>query len=240
MVANAKGGCGKTTIATTLASYFSMSGYKTVLMDFDPQKSSSHWLELRTEELPDIRSIDATRPSIGMTRTWQLYSGQGTDIVIKDTPAGITGSRLIDLFNRADTILIPVMSSIIDLNAVEGFLTEILRLRKMGAKHKRIALVANRARTNTKSYKGIRELAERTGIPLVASLRDTQNYPIAMESGLGIFEYHSRASAKDRKQFQALIDWLHEEVPEIEPSVEVIESSNISWNEQKLPPFAVG
>lgn len=240
MVVNAKGGCGKTTIATTLASYFSMNGYKTALMDFDPQKSSSQWLELRTEDLPEIRPIDATRPAIGTTRTWQLYSGQGTDIVIKDTPAGIGGSRLIDLFNRADTILIPVMSSIIDLNAVEGFITEIQRLSRMGAKNKRIGLVANRARINTKSYQGIKELAERTGIPLVATLRDTQNYPIAMESGMGILEFNKHSSSKDRKQIQVLVDWLHEEVPEVESPVERVESTDRSWNNQALPPFAVG
>ncbi|MES9873366.1 MAG: ParA family protein [Candidatus Sedimenticola sp. PURPLELP] len=221
MVLNAKGGCGKTTIATTLACYFSGQGYKTALMDFDPQRSSSRWLEIRSPERTDIRSIDATKPTTGMTRTWQLYSGQGTDVVIIDTPAGTNGGDIADHFNRADTIIIPVMASIIDLHAVEGFLESLLRVSRHRLQGKRIGLVANRVRNrNTKIYRDIEALSEKTGIPLIATLRDTQNYPIAMESGIGICELNMTASTrKDRKQLQPLISWLGEDLPALENSL---------------------
>ncbi|OOZ35961.1 ParA family protein [Solemya velesiana gill symbiont] len=214
MVLNAKGGCGKTTLATTLACYFSGKGYNTALMDFDSQRSSTRWLEIRSSEHPDIRSIDATRPTTGMTRTWQLYSGQGTDVVVIDTPAGTNGGDISDHFNRADTIIIPVMASIIDLHAVEGFLENLLRLSRHRLKSKRIGLVVNRVRSrNSKIYKDIQALSEKTGIPLIATLRDTQNYPIAMESGIGICQLNLTASTrKDRMQLEPLINWLSKDL----------------------------
>ncbi|MDF1530520.1 MAG: AAA family ATPase [Sedimenticola sp.] len=213
MVLNAKGGCGKTTISTTLACYFAGQGYKTALMDYDPQNSSHHWLEMRQPTQPEIRSIDAARSRTGITRTWQLHTGVETEVVIMDTPAGVTGGQLVDLFNKADTILIPVMPNVIDLNAVEGFIVELMRFAKNRLHGKRIAMVINRVRFKTASYQKIEELAERMGIPLIGSLRDTQNYAIAMESGLGICEMKQSICAKDKKQWQPIINWLHEAIP---------------------------
>ncbi len=213
MVLNAKGGCGKTTISTTLACYFAGQGYKTALMDYDPQNSSHHWLEMRDPTQPQIRSIDAARSRTGMTRTWQLHTGVETEVVIIDTPAGVTGGQLIDLFNKADTILVPVMPNVIDLHAVEGFVGELMRFAKNRLHGKRIAMVINRVRFKTATYQKIEELAEKMGIPLIGSLRDTQNYAIAMESGLGICEMKQSISSKDRKQCQPIINWLNEAIP---------------------------
>ncbi len=213
MLLNPKGGCGKTTIATTLACYFAGEGYQTALMDFDPQASSSHWLEIRASDQPSIKSIDAARPKTGVTRSWQLYSGNETDIVIMDTPAGISGGKLIDLYHRADTILIPVMPSIIDFHAVEAFFTELSRLFNQGRQGKRLAVIVNRVRLKTRAYHAIEQLIAEVGIPMLASLRDTQNYSVAMESGLGICELKPGVSAKDRAQWQPVLEWLYQEVP---------------------------
>lgn len=213
MVLNAKGGCGKTTISTTLACYFAGQGYKTALMDYDPQNSSHHWLDMREPTQPQIRSIDAARSRTGMTRTWQLHTGAETEVVVIDTPAGVTGGQLVDLFNKADTILIPVMPNVIDLNAVEGFINELMRFAKNRLHGKRMAMVINRVRFKTASYKKIEELSERMGIPLIGSLRDTQNYAIAMESGMGICEMKQSICSKDKKQWQPIINWLHEAIP---------------------------
>lgn len=213
MVLNAKGGCGKTTISTTLACYFAGQGYKTALMDYDPQNSSHHWLDMRKPSQPHIHSIDAARSRAGMTRTWQLHTGVGTEVVVIDTPAGVTGGQLVELFNKADSILIPVMPTVIDLNAVEGFLTELMRFAKHRLHGKRIAIVINRVRFKTATYEKIQALATRVGVPLIGSLRDTHNYAIAMESGMGICEMKTSVSSKDRKQWQPIINWLHEAIP---------------------------
>ncbi|WP_428606184.1 AAA family ATPase [Sedimenticola sp.] len=213
MVLNAKGGCGKTTISTTLACYFAGQGYKTALMDYDPQNSSHHWLDMRKPSQPPIRSIDAARSRTGVTRSWQLHTGVETEVVVIDTPAGVTGGQLVELFNKADTILIPVMPSIIDLNAVEGFLNELMRFAKNRLHGKRIAMVVNRVRFKTPTYEKIEALSARMNVPLIGSLRDSHNYAIAMESGMGICEMKTGVSTKDRKQWQPIISWLHETIP---------------------------
>ena len=213
MVLNAKGGCGKTTISTTLACYFSGRNYKTALLDYDPQQSSRRWLGLRPADRPKITTIDAVRPRAGVTRTFALHTGQETEVVIIDTPSGVTGGQLSDLFHRADTILIPVMPSIIDYQAVELFLKELNRLAKHRMTTKRIGIVANRVRIRTKSFMAMEKLVRSFNIPMIATLRDTQNYSIAMESGLGICEMQRSLTSKDDKQWQPLLDWFHEKIP---------------------------
>lgn len=212
MVLNAKGGCGKTTIATTLACNFAGAGYQAALMDFDPQGSSARWLRIRSPDRPVIKSIDAVRPRSGVTRSWQLYSGDETEVVVIDTPAGVTGGKLVDLYHRADTILIPVMPSVIDLHAVAGFFEELRRLFNRGSK--RVAVIANRVSEKSQGYRDIEALTGEVGIPLLAALRDTQNYSVAMSSGLGICELKPSLSARDRKQWQPILEWLSKELPD--------------------------
>ncbi|MEE9357492.1 ParA family protein [Candidatus Vondammii sp. HM_W22] len=227
VVLNAKGGCGKTTIATTLACYFAGKGYGTALMDYDPQSSSGSWLAMRTPDQPKIRSIDAIRPKVGLTRSWQLYSGSETDVVIMDTPAGVAGGQLSDVFNRADTILIPVMTTIIDLQAAEKFLEELMRMARHRLHGKRIAIIANRVRMRTSVYKAIVGLADKLGIPLIATLRDTQNYSIAMASGMGICEMKPGATSKDMKQWQPIFEWLMKDIP-VKTQTEVTQQAEAS------------
>ena len=122
-------------------------------------------------------------------------------------------AKLVDLYHRADTILIPIMPSIIDLHAIESFLGEMARLFRQGGKSKRTGVIANRVRLKTKSFHAIEALIDASGLPLVGSLRDTQNYSIAMESGLGICELNPGVSSKDREHWQPILDWLHQEIP---------------------------
>jgi len=236
MVLNAKGGCGKTTIATTLACYFAGQGYNTALMDFDLQQSSNRWLTIRPPEQPVIKAIDGARPKSGVTRSWQLYSGNETEVVIIDTPAGITGGKLVDLFHRADTILIPIMPSIIDLHAMEHFLQELGRLFKQGRQGKRIGVIANRVRLKTRSYHAIEALMRDMDLPLVATLRDTQNYSIAMESGRGICELKPGVSSKDRKHWEPILEWLHQEIPYKQETLDLglREAEPAGWSAQGL------
>ncbi len=229
MVLNAKGGCGKTTISTTLACYFAGQGYHTALMDYDPQNSSHQWLELRNPSQPQIRAIDAARTRTGMTRSWQLHTGVGTEVVIIDTPAGVTGAQLVDLINRADSILIPVMPTIIDLNAVEGFLEELMRFSRSSLRGKRVAMVINRVRFKSEIYEKVQTLASRLEIPLIGTLRDTHNYALAMESGIGICEMNPEVSAKDRSQWKPILQWLHEEIPMKQTKVGEPHSAGREW-----------
>ena len=234
MVLNAKGGCGKTTIATTLACYFAGQGYNTALMDFDPQQSSNRWLTIRPADQPPIKAIDGARQRAGVTRSWQLYSGTETEVVVIDTPAGVTGGKLVDLFHRADTILIPIMPSIIDLQAMEYFLQELRRLFKQGHQGKRIGVIANRVRLKTRSYHAIQALMEQMDLPLLTTLRDTQNYSLAMESGRGICEMRSGGTAKDRKHWEPVLEWLHQEIPYKQEHLALEPGESGGWTGERL------
>ncbi len=236
MVLNAKGGCGKTTIATAVACYFAQSGFSTTLMDFDPQGSSARWLDTRAKDLPQIRSINAVRPKTGLTRSYQLYSGAEAEVVIIDTPAGVHGGHLMDLYRRADTILIPVMPSIIDLHAGESFFEEMSRLFKRSSHGKRIGVIANRVRLKTRSLESIERLVMEAGFPMVGTLRDTQNYAVAMEAGLGISELRTGGSIKDRKHWQPIIDWLFQEIPRKTPELPLVDSEADKWQGSKPSP----
>ena len=229
MVLNAKGGCGKTTIATTLACYFVSNGYSTALMDFDPQQSSNRWLKVRSPEQPRIKAIDGARHQAGVTRSWQLHGGDETEIVIIDTPAGVTGGKLVDLYHKADSILIPVLPSIIDLQAMELFLGELGRLLKQSQHRKHVGVIANRVRMKGRSYHAIEELMEEVGLPLVSVLRDTQNYSIAMESGLGICELKPGISAKDKKHWDPILEWLFQTIPSKQRKLDLAPTSPGRW-----------
>lgn len=229
MVLNSKGGCGKTTIATSLACFFASNGYRTALMDFDPQQSSNRWLKIRSPEQPRIKVIDGVRSMAGVTRSWQLYSGNETEIVVMDTPAGVTGGKLVDLFHKADSILVPVMPSIIDLQAMEVFLGELGRLFKQGRHSKHIGVIVNRVRMRGKSYQTIEELMGKAGLPLVSVLRDSQNYSLAMESGLGISELTSGSSVKDKKHWVPILEWLFQNMPVKQQKLDLVQPSSGRW-----------
>ncbi len=213
MVANAKGGCGKTTIATNLASFMSNSGHKTAIIDYDPQCSSIDWLKDRDEHLPVIHGVPAaqrTNPT-GSTRSWSLRVPSGTTRVILDTPAGLTGNELSDLIQYSDIIIIPVIPSAIDIRAVTFFIKDLLLSYAFRVNPKPIAVVANRVRKNTLIYAKLEKFLATLSIPFVATFRDTQYYVRASEHGLGLVDF-DQAEEKDKKEWRKLLSWIDEKI----------------------------
>ena len=209
LVINAKGGCGKTTIATNLASYYASSGRATALLDYDPQGSSMQWLTLRSDERAPIHGVAAFRkPTSGMTRTYQMRVPAETERLILDAPAGIHGMPLIDLVRESDTIIVPVLPSPIDIHAASHFIRDLLLVAKVRARAIRVGVVANRVRTNAKVYQSLQRFLDSLNIPFVAYLRDTQNYVQSAEDGLGVFEWRGNRVHQDRRQWEALIRWI--------------------------------
>lgn len=202
MVLNAKGGSGKTTLATNLASYFSVvEGKEVVLADMDPQGSSMAWLEARSAGRPPIKGVagykDAVRP------------GRNTDYVIVDAPAAVHGRDLANLLRRAETIVIPVLPSPIDMRAVAGFLEELRGSARVSSKQAKIALVANRVREYTNIWHELENFLDAfKGVPVLTHLRDSMNYIRAAERGLGIFEMAPHGTQLDREQWEPLLKWL--------------------------------
>jgi chromosome partitioning protein len=201
MVLNAKGGCGKTTLATNLASYYAWEQEKkVVLADFDPQGSSLAWLRARDAGWPEIHGIAA----------WEapLRAPRDTDVVIMDAPARVQGRELTMLVRRVETIIVPVLPSPIDIRAAAGFMKELLTTGKVSRKETKVAVVANRVRENTLIYHTLEAFLKSLKIPFVTTLRDTQNYIHAEERGIGIFEMAPSRVWQDLEQWQPLLRWL--------------------------------
>ncbi len=216
MIANAKGGCGKTTMATNLASYFSRQGEVTALIDYDPQGSSMDWLQARDQHLPKISGVPAFQRHVpsASTRVWSLRVPANTSRVILDTPAGLAGNELSDLIQQADLIVIPVIPSAIDIRAATGFIRDVLLSRAYRINPKPIAVVANRVRKNTLIYAKLERFLNSLQIPFIAALRDTQFYVRASEHGLGLIDFDQQDS-KDEKEWQPLLQWLSNTIENI-------------------------
>jgi chromosome partitioning protein len=208
LVLNAKGGCGKTTIATNLAAYYAQQGQVTALLDYDPQGSSMKWLSLRDPEWPAIHGIAAYQKRHGVTQTWQMRLPSQAQHVIMDAPAGVAGLQLADYVRRVDTILIPVLPSPIDIHAAAHFIQDLLLVGRARAAGVRMAVVANRVRANTRVFNDLERFLSSLNLPFVASLRDSQTHIRAAEQGLGVHELESARAEPDRQRWAPLLEWL--------------------------------
>lgn len=208
IVTNAKGGCGKSTIATNLAACLASVG-KVALFDYDPQASSMHWLQLRGERHNTIHGVAAHRqPANGVTRTFQLRTPPNTRYLVMDTPAGTGGADLSQVVQHADAIIIPVLPSPIDIHAAAHFVRDLLVVGKARSYNVRIGVVANRVRKNTITYQALRQFLRSLNMTFITALRDTQNYAKASHQGLGIHELKSPTAYLDCQQWEPLLEWL--------------------------------
>jgi chromosome partitioning protein len=213
LVLNAKGGCGKTTIATNLACQFACEGHNTALIDYDPQCSSSQWLEARPKHLPAIHSISAHTNRNLVTSAWQLKVPTGTTHVVVDTPARLEAMTAIKLIREADTVLIPVVASSIDIRAATQFIKNVLKspeARDFNKQRspKRIAVMGNRVRKNSKAQRTLSAFLAELDIPFLTNLRDTQHYVRAAEEGLGIQELKLKSTQADCQHWHSLARWI--------------------------------
>ena len=208
VVLNPKGGSGKTTIATNLAAYFAAAGHSPVMMDFDPQGSTARWVGKRQSNQPKISVIAAYEKDGRMTRAFQLRLPQGATHVVVDTPAAVLGPEMPDLTRGADKILVPVLPSDIDIHACSRCIRDLLLVAKIRRDDHRLGVIANRVRRNTLAYGALTRFLETLGIPIVATLRDSQNYVRATELGIGLHEMKSYVARDDLAQWETLISWL--------------------------------
>jgi len=208
VVLNTKGGSGKTTLATNLASYYAVSGHKTALMDYDPQGSSTFWSGKRDESLAKIQSIPAYKHSHNVTRSWFLRTEPNTHRVVVDSPAGIELSGSREMLDTATAILIPVLPSDFDIHAASHCIADILLLAKQHKRRGRIGVVANRVRKNALVYRKLERFLNSLNIPFVTTLRDTTQYTTASDLGLGIHELKSYRTQQDLQNWSELISWL--------------------------------
>lgn len=203
LVASSKGGAGKTTLATNLAACFALDGKRTVLVDADPQHSSTRWAERRSELETAVLPVDATGK-----RAWRAWLPDDAERVVIDGRAGAMADDLDNFIEHADAIVVPVLPSALDIEATVGFLNS---LSKVGRVHKRklpVGLVLNRTRPWTNASQQALEMLKTWPYPVVAQLRDTQAYVVLAGMGRSLFDYKSAQVRDHQSDWDPLLKWV--------------------------------
>lgn len=199
LIANPKGGSGKTTLATNLAGYFATRGRRVVLSDLDRQQSSLAWLRRRPAKLPLIQGVNGRR---------EPDADPGAEWTIIDSPAGLHGEKLSEAVKRADWIIVPMQPSAFDIDATADFLN-VLREEKVVRKERAfVAVVGMRVDIRTRASATLNRFLLETGFPIPTSLRDAQVYALAAEQGASLFDIRPSLVARDLQQWAPLLHWL--------------------------------
>jgi chromosome partitioning protein len=201
MVLNAKGGCGKSTLSTNIAVFFAKGGHQVCIADYDPQRSSLDWLAQRPADLPPIGGVAAFEEGL-------RHVPRSTDVLVIDAPARVYGLELNELVRRAETIIVPVLPSSVDMKACAHFMAELLEIGKVSRKQARLGLIANRVREHTLIYEELDQYLAKLKVPYLGCLREAQNYVRAYARGMGVFELPEYLASPDWKQWQPIGEWL--------------------------------
>lgn len=199
VIANPKGGVGKSTLSTQVAGLLAHRGHSVMLGDVDRQQSSRAWLGLRPEGIPRIATWEITPDNIAKPP-------KGTTHLVLDTPAGLHGKRLDEVMKLADKVLVPLQPSIFDIYATKAFLDDILARRK--SHQVSLGVIANRVKTGSLSVDQLRAFLEAQKVPVLAELRDTQNYIQLAARGLTLWDVSPSRVTRDLEQWQPIADWL--------------------------------
>lgn len=199
VVANPKGGVGKSTLATQISGFLASKGKLVTLGDLDRQQSSRQWLDARPPHLARILPWDISRDAIARP-------AKGATDAVVDTPAGLHGNRLDAAMRVADIVVVPLQPSLFDMQATHAFLSEMRQHKH--ASRVRLGLVGMRVKEHTIAHERFHEFVATLGIPLITSLRDTQNYVHLAAHGLTLFDVAPGKVERDLAQFEPLGRWL--------------------------------
>ena len=208
IVLNAKGGCGKTTLATNIASGYAIRGFKTALIDYDPQGSSMQWLRARPAEAPLIHGIaihDASR--VPLAGAWQLKVPRDTQRVVVDTPAGLRPMDLQGRITADDLMLVPIQPSAIDIRATADFIRDLLLAARLRPQERRLAIIGNRTKPGA-ALQVLKGFLENLQIPVLDHLREGTIYGTAAEQGFGVAELPPQQSRRVSGAWQQILNWL--------------------------------
>ena len=200
VIANPKGGVGKTTLATQVAGYFASLGHSVMLGDSDRQQSSLLWLGLRPAAARPVSTWEVTVDLVKPPR--------GTTHVVLDTPGGLHGKRLKDVTKLANKIIVPLQPSVFDIFATRAFLDQLAEQRNAGKIE--VGIVGMRVDARTIAADKLREFVETLGLPVLGYLRDTQNYIHLAARGLTLFDVAPGRVEKDLEQWQGICSWLRQ------------------------------
>jgi chromosome partitioning protein len=199
VIANPKGGVGKSTLATNVAGLLARAGHAVMLGDVDKQQSSRQWIGLRPPQLPRISAWEVARDDI-------VRPPKGTTHVVLDTPAGLDGKRLDAVLRIADKVLVPLQASLFDIQATHAFVQKLQAHKRAG--EIAVGLVGMRVREHTIANDRLHDYLGTLPVPVVAWLRDTQNYVHLAAHGLTLWDVAPSRVERDLEQWQPLAAWL--------------------------------
>jgi len=203
LVASSKGGAGKTTLATNLAAYFALDGKRTVLVDADPQHSSTRWAERRAELDSAVLPIDASGK-----RAWRAWLPEDAERVVIDAAAGAMADDLDGFLEHADAVVVPVLPSALDIEATVGFLNTLAKVPRVHKRKLPVGLVVNRSKPWTNASQQAVEMLKTWPYPVVAQLRDTQAYVVLAGLGRSLFDYRSAQVRDHQADWDPLLKWI--------------------------------
>ena len=200
LIANSKGGSGKTTLATNLAGYFASLGKRVMLNDLDRQQSSAQWLARRPAVMPISHGYHARNKSYIKEPDW----------IITDSPAGFRDEKLADAVKQADCVIVPIQPSAFDIGATSDFLDRLAEEKAIRKNKTFVALVGMRVNNRTHAAAGLANFMEQTGFPVLTYLRNAQIYATAAGLGVSLFDMRPSFVAQDLEQWAPILDWVIE------------------------------
>ncbi|HET7765767.1 MAG TPA: ParA family protein [Burkholderiales bacterium] len=238
LVINSKGGSGKTTVTTNLASFYASRQVPTTILDYDPQGSSLNWLALHDRSGTKVYGANGAPQKGGRIRGIEMHVPAETSQLLIDAPAGASGLLLQEMLSRASCIVIPVAPSAFDIYATANFVKELLLVGRIRTRSIRLAVVANRVRSAAPVYRPLERFLGSLGMPFLTRISDSEVYVKAAESGLGVFEMDESAVA-EREEFMPIVDWVGgQRAPEAATARKVIDLTQPRWTDRIRVPFS--
>ncbi|MDD2915471.1 MAG: ParA family protein [Gallionella sp.] len=195
LIANPKGGSGKSTLSVNIAGYLANCGQQVAMLDLDRQQSSALWLATRPDDLPQIRTLDSKHD-------------RPYDWLVIDSPAGLHGKNLDHAIKLANKIIVPIAPSMFDLHASRDFLQALAGEKAVRKNKCEIGIVGMRMEMRTKAAWALEHFLSTLDLPILAYLRETQVYVNAAFEGKSLFDLPAHLAARDIEQWAFLQDWL--------------------------------
>lgn len=200
LVANMKGGAGKTTVATNLASAFAAGGLVTTLADADRQRSGLRWAKTRPSSDAPLEFVD-----------WAKRFGdvpQETARLIIDLPAGMRTRRVDEMVRLADIILVPIIPSVFDEGTTARFLTKLTAIKPVRKGKRPFALVRNRVRQRSRAAEHLDAFVESLDCQAIGRVPDRAIYPELAAQGRGVFDLTGTRGNGLREDWFEILDFI--------------------------------